>query len=206
MNACDADPTIDLGPAAELVAAIVRGIREDQLSGPTPCPEFTVGDLLDHLSGLALAFTQAARKEGTADGPGPSADGSRLPTDWQAVVPERLTALALAWRDPSAWSGPTAAGGLEMGGAEAGIVALDELVVHGWDLAVSTGQHYEPDGASVQAARSFVEQFSGPGTDAMRQGLFGPELAAPVAATPWEELLALAGRDPRDPLQTEPAG
>lgn len=204
MSDSGAAPIVDLGPAAELVAATVRGVREDQLGDPTTCPGFTVADLLDHVSGLALAFAQAARKETVADGPGPSADGSRLPPGWQEDIPGHVADLARAWRDPGAWAGRTAAGGLEMDGAEAGIVALDELVLHGWDLAVSTGQPYEPDEESVDAARGFVDQFSGPGTDDMRRGLFGPELTVPPAATPWEELLALAGRDARNPLRSAP--
>lgn len=196
---------IDLRPAAELVAALVRGTRADQLGDPTPCPDYAVGDLLDHLSGLALAFAQAARKETAVDGLGPSADGARLPGAWREVIPEQVLALAQAWCDPGAWSGPTAAGGLEMDGAEAGIVALDELVLHGWDLAVSTGQPYAPDDVSVEATRSFVAQFSGPGTESMREGLFGPELATPTGATPLEEVLSTAGRDPRATLRAVPS-
>ena len=59
---------IDLGPAAAAVAAIVAGVREDQLGDPTPCSRLNVADLLDHLNGLALAFTCAARKEPVAGG------------------------------------------------------------------------------------------------------------------------------------------
>ena len=57
---------IDLRPAADRLAAIVRGVRDDQLDAPTPCPEYTVGDLLDHIGGLAKAFTWAATKESLA--------------------------------------------------------------------------------------------------------------------------------------------
>ncbi|WP_114905636.1 TIGR03086 family metal-binding protein [Ornithinimicrobium murale] len=197
MSTVEPESAVDLRPAAELMATVVRGVRDDQLDGPTPCTDYTVGDLLDHVSGLSLAFAQAARKE--ASGPGPSADSSRLPPDWREVVPGRVLALAEAWRDPESWSGQTAAGGLEMDGATAGLVALDELVLHGWDLAVATGQPFDPDRASVEGAQAFAAQFSGPGTEQMRRGLFGTEVAAPADATRLETLLAMAGRDPRDP-------
>lgn len=187
----------DLRPAAELVTAVVRGVGDDQLGGPTPCPDYTVGDLLDHLRGLAIAFTRAARKETSAGDSPPRVDAAHLPDGWRDEIPERVAELAAAWQDPGAWTGQTAAGGLEMDGATAGLVALDELVLHGWDLAVASGQDFAPDRASVSGARSFVAQFSGPGTEGMRQGLFGPEREVPDGATAFEELLAMAGRDPR---------
>ena len=55
--------TPDLTAAAARVATLLRGVSDDQLDGPTPCPAYTVGDLVDHIGGLALAFTWAATKE-----------------------------------------------------------------------------------------------------------------------------------------------
>ena len=51
----------DLGPAARRVSALLEGVDDDALGRPTPC-EYDVATLLDHLDGLALAFTLAARK------------------------------------------------------------------------------------------------------------------------------------------------
>ncbi|MGW0041980.1 TIGR03086 family metal-binding protein [Rhodococcus sp. NPDC003348] len=186
---------LDLRPATHAVAGIVRGVRDDQLSAPTPCREYTVADLLDHIDGLALAFTLAARKQPLEVGP--SGRGDRLPDDWRDHIATRLDELAQAWRDEAAWSGNTRAGGVDLTGGEAGRVAMNEVVVHGWDVARATGQSYLVDDASVNGARDFVAQFSGPGTEEARSGLFGPEVAAPADATPLERLIALTGRDPR---------
>lgn len=188
--------TFDLRPAASALAEVVRGTTPEQLTDPTPCEQFSVADLLDHIDGLALAFTQAARKETAPDEQPPAPDGSSLVADWATTLPQRLEDLAQAWADPSAWTGRTAAGGLEMDGTEAGLVALDELVLHGWDLAKATGQEFDPGPESVAGARLFVDQFSGPGTEEMRQGLFDPQVPVPPGAQPVEELVALAGRDP----------
>jgi uncharacterized protein (TIGR03086 family) len=184
----------DLGPACAAVADLVREVRDDQLGDPTPCERYTVAHLLEHLDGLALAFTLAARKEPVDGTPGQEtgdpADG------WRTRIPERLADLAAAWRDPDAWTGETAAGGVEMTGDVAGTVAMDEVVVHGWDLARALGRDLAVDGASVAVARDFVSLFSGPGTEEMRGDAFGPERQAPAGASPLEELVALTGRDP----------
>lgn len=65
----------DLRPAADVMAALVESVRDDQLTAPTPGPELTVGDLLDHIDGLSLAFTAAATKTppaGAANRPPPT--------------------------------------------------------------------------------------------------------------------------------------
>ena len=59
----------DLSPAADQLAGLVRTVTDGDLKAPTPCPDYTVGDLLDHVNGLAVAFTMAALKtplDGTA--------------------------------------------------------------------------------------------------------------------------------------------
>ena len=83
-----------------------------------------------------------------------------------------------------------------MSGAEAGIVALNELVVHGWDLARGSGQAFEVDDAAVSALVEFGEQFSGPGTEELRGDAFGPVVEVPAEATPLDRLVGLMGRDP----------
>lgn len=189
--------TFDLEPTADHVAGIVASIGDDQLEAPTPCTEYTVGDLLDHVSGLSLAFTAAATKEKLGgDAQGPSGDASRLADDWRTSIPAQVRALAVAWGDAAAWTGMTQAGPIEMPGEIAGLVALNELVLHGWDLARASGQTYAPDARAVEAARDLVAQFSGPGTEEQRVGGFGPELEVPAGATTLDELLALSGRDP----------
>ena len=53
---------LDLSPAARRMTALISGLRDDQLDAPTPCPSYSVGELLAHVGGLALAFTAAAKK------------------------------------------------------------------------------------------------------------------------------------------------
>ena len=55
---------VDLGPAAQRLADLVTRVGDDELGLPTPCPAYTLGDLIDHVGGLALAFTASARATG----------------------------------------------------------------------------------------------------------------------------------------------
>jgi uncharacterized protein (TIGR03086 family) len=188
---------VDLTPAAQRLGDLVSDVDDDMLDAPTPCPDYTVGDLVDHVGGAALAFTGAAVKDmGDVTASGPSGDASRLGDDWRTRIPRDLTSLGQAWRDPDAWTGMTRAGGIELPGEVAGLVALDELVLHGWDIARATGQEYDCDLPSLEAVHGFVEQFSGPGQEAAREGLFGPVVDVPAAAPLLDRVVGLAGRDP----------
>lgn len=187
--------TLDFGPATTAVAGIVAGVRDDQLGDRTPCPAMTVADLLDHVHGLSLAFTLAARKEPISGGGAPEADGSRLPDGWRDEITTRLAALAGAWSDPAAYDGMTMAGPVEMPAEIAALVAIDEVVVHGWDLARATGQEYDPGDAAALAALGFAQSFQVP-ADAADGGLFGPPIEVPDDAPALDRLAGATGRDP----------
>ncbi|MFK4067728.1 TIGR03086 family metal-binding protein [Streptomyces sp. NPDC029674] len=186
---------LDLGPQTRLVARIAEGITDDRLAAATPCPEYAVRNLLGHVIGLSHAFRLAAGKEF-----GPTLDrdpGSGTPDispDWRAELPEALDDLAHAWRDPSAWQGMTRAGGVDLPGEVAGLVALDELVVHGWDLARATGQEYAPDEVSLEAAKALLTPTGDEPGDG--GGLFGPPVAVPDGAPLLDRVIGLSGRDP----------
>ncbi|MDQ3944456.1 MAG: hypothetical protein M3357_04765 [Actinomycetota bacterium] len=90
----------------------------------------------------------------------------------------------------------TRAGGFGLPGDVAGLVALDELVVHAWDVARASGQPYDCDPASLEVVHEFVAQFSGPGKEDQRQGLFGPEVHVPDEAPLLDRVIGMAGRDP----------
>jgi uncharacterized protein (TIGR03086 family) len=188
---------VDLEPATRQMTGLIAGIDDDQLGRPTPCPDYTLGDLVEHVGGFALAFAAAATKEAIEGGsPGPSGDVSRLGDDWRRRIAADLKTLAEVWRDPSAWTGMTRAGGLELPGEVAGVVALDELVVHGWDVAVASGQPYTCDQSLLEAVHGFVSRFSGPGKESDRAGLFGPEVEVPADAPLLDRVLGMTGRDP----------
>jgi uncharacterized protein (TIGR03086 family) len=185
----------DLTPATETLARVVASLDDDQLGAPTPCHGMSVADVLDHVDGLCLAFTGAAAKDLDAGSQAPVADGSRLGTDWRARIPGRLAQLAAAWRDEAAWAGMTRAGGIDMPGEIAGTVAIDEVVVHGWDVAVATGHSYSGDEGLLRAAYGFAQAAVARGPHGT-PGLFGPPVTVPDDAPLLHRLLGLTGRDP----------
>jgi uncharacterized protein (TIGR03086 family) len=190
---------LDLHPAARELSRVLDGVTHDHLVGPTPCPGYSVGALLDHVCGLTLAFAWAAEKS-TAEhavdgGPAPGGATAAKPDPrWREVLPQRLSALAAAWDDPAAWQGFSEAGGVTMPSDLTGLVALDELVLHGWDLATATGQDFRCAPADAEAVLGFASRTAD--DPSARQGLFGPVVAVPDDAPTFERALGMAGREP----------
>src|SRR3954469_8984060 len=184
--------SLDLTPTVTEASRVVAAVQDDQLSGPTPCADTSVAALLDHLHGLAVGLRLAAEKRPTG---APSASAAELPTDWQARIPRELDELAAAWRDPAAWEGTSEPGGVQLPAAWAGRVALNEVLVHGWDLAVAIGRPYVPDPAAVQACIDYAHEFAAAAPEA-RNSIYGPVVPVPEDAPALDRLLGLTGRDP----------
>jgi uncharacterized protein (TIGR03086 family) len=195
----------DLRPASARLARLVAGVTDEQLAAPTPCERYRLGDIVEHVGGLSMAFQWAARKAwpDAAGSRPPSGDAARLPADWRTRIPEQLAALGEARQDPQAWQGMTEAGGVALPGEVAGVVALDEVVVHGWDVARASGQPYDVDDATLGVVLGFVsaaqEQAGGRGSDE----LFQPPVPVPDDAPLLDKVIGLTGRDP---AWTPPAG
>ena len=184
----------DLGAATGLTASVVAAVTDEALDRPTPCPEYRVRDILAHLDGLSLAFTAAAGKDLGVMTDTPPGDAELVLEDgWRERIPTRLAALADAWRDPSAWDGMTRAGGVDMPAEVAGLVALDEVVLHGWDLAKGIGQAYEPDSDTAAVVHGFLVESR---KEEVPEELFGPVVEVGDDTRTFDHALGLAGRDP----------
>ncbi|WP_190137316.1 TIGR03086 family metal-binding protein [Streptomyces longispororuber] len=204
------DPTgVPLGALLAFAAAqavpVVRAIRDEQLGAPTPCAEYDVKDLVNHLFHVVVEFQALAAKE--------SADFSATPDyvargdGWRERFAEEADGLVAAWSAPGADEGTT--GALDLPAATVGAMALLDLTVHAWDLARATGQEF---GAAY-------EQGSGPGDGAAGAdgprvlealhvavaemaptarslGMFGDPVPVRDGASALERLLAATGRDP----------
>ncbi|MGK8520740.1 TIGR03086 family metal-binding protein [Nocardia asteroides] len=185
------NPEFDLQPAADALATVVGRITDDQLHAPTPCADTTVGALLAHVIDLTEAFRQSATKEAVGRSVAPSAPAERtLPDDWRLRIPAQLDALVAAWREPAAWDGVTEAGGVSGPAPVMARFALDEVVVHGWDLAKATGQPFDCDAGHLAILLDMLRDTPAEGVP----GLFGPVVPFSADASVLARVLALTGR------------
>ena len=171
----------DLGPAAEEMNRLVSGVRDDQLNDPTPCPDWSVADLLAHIHQFTTVFACNGRKQTRRPPAG-------LVDEWREAIPDQLDQLTDAWREESAWDGRVSAGGVEMAAADNALVAVEELTVHGWDLGRATGQDLRVDDVRLDLVVRFFEVFGGQP--------FGPPAPVPSGATRLDQTIARTGRDP----------
>jgi uncharacterized protein (TIGR03086 family) len=184
---------IDFTAACQRTADLLANVTDERLSAATPCERLRLSDLVQHIGGLALAFTAAARKEFGPLTDTPPSDPGELEDDWRASFPARLAGLARAWQDPAAWERMTRAGGVDFPAEVGGIVALTEVVIHGWDVARATGQPYECDPATLEAVLPHVTAIA---AEDPVEGLFGPAVPVTDDAPALDRVIALSGRDP----------
>jgi uncharacterized protein (TIGR03086 family) len=172
-----------LGP---VLAGVVARIGPGQLDKPTPCTEFTVRGVLEHMISGATSFAAAFRGESP-----PPAD-SNSPADPVAGFGQAMTGLADAMNSPGALERTIAAPfGDVPGQAFARFVVLDGLI-HGWDLATAIGEPYQPPDGLVGAVDTFAREAIVP--DMREAGMFAGPTEAPAGATPLERLVAFSGR------------
>lgn len=165
---------------------ILAGVRPDQLDLPTPCTEWDVRQLENHMVGWSRHF--AARESGAAPEGDPSAyqvsgDAAR---EFDSAVQPLVTALdrkISAPADPEAGGFPPTALATMLTG---------EYVIHGWDLATATGQPVPYTDAEAEAALAMKSLL----TPENRGQMFGPEVPVPPGATPLQQLIAYSGRRP----------
>jgi len=178
------DPITQLEAIVPLLNGLVAGLDDSDLDAPTPCAEFDVRQVLEHMVGGATMFASAFR--GTAP-----AEGS-LPDDVVGAFPVALSDLEAAVRSPGALERTIDAPfGQVPGDVFARFVVLDGLV-HGWDIATATGQTFDPPAAVVAAVDGFARQAL---SDDLRDGdTFKVALEPPSTASPLERVVAFTGR------------
>jgi uncharacterized protein (TIGR03086 family) len=174
--------------ALTMTSAVVGGITPEQWDTRSLCAGWTVRDELNHLVGGLRIFTAelTGRPAGDHD------------ADWLGAGPHRAYAEAAAadreaWRRPGALDGKVTISLGVLPGPMAAVVHLTEIVTHGADLAVATGQ---PDRIDEEACAGLLATMHDMGgMDAYRvPGMFGPELPVDGGQAPHRLLLAYLGR------------
>lgn len=180
---------IDFMPACHRMVELLSGVGDDQLAGPTPCADYAVRDLIEHVDQVARGFTALARNEDDDAAAGAAIDGD----DWRTSVGVRVEGLGEAWADPVAWRRSTDSGGLELSNELWGKIAFTEIVVHGWDLARATGQPFDLPAETLRACWDHVAEFV---PNAPIPELWAPPVELPADAPLIDRIVAITGRDP----------
>lgn len=177
------DVVVLFARAAGAASAMAARVMSSQLDAPTPCTEWTVAQLLDHM-GAGTSYLQSALGV-DHERPGIDAGAYRSAVDRCVEELRRPGALERRCLSPAdfEWSIADATAGTFM----------DQLV-HTWDLAVATGQdrRLDPELVDVCVAM-FLPQMPEIGRQA---GLVGPEVAVPADASAQDRLLGAMGRQP----------
>ncbi len=166
--------TVAVAQAADLLERVDEG----ELGEPTPCRDWTVGDLVDHLVNAPVNFTTMMRGQQPDWGAPPEHVGA----DRAQRFRDAGGGLLDAWRASDAASAQSP---LDW--------QLAELAVHTWDLATALGLptgHFDPGVA--ERGLGFMRQGL---TADNRAPVFAPEQPAPPDADAYTRIAAFAGRE-----------
>ena len=170
--------------AVDQAADLLGRVRDEQVAEPTPCSDWSVGDLVDHLVNAPSVFvTIMSGEEPDWGAPTPHVGSDRearfrtagddLVAAWRAARAGGPTERFNAYHSPMPWQ-------------------LAELAVHTWDLATALGEptgDLEPE-VAVQGL-AFME--GGLNAD-NRAPVFGPEQPTSPEADAYARIAAFAGR------------
>jgi uncharacterized protein (TIGR03086 family) len=190
MTSPQTDPRPLFRNALDWVATLIDGVRTEQFTDPTPCSEVDVRSLIGHIVGTV----DRGRVIGAGGDPLSVPEIATAPDDvWTAVLRSAADHYWTVWDDDALLDRTVTAPWGTFPGRAAVLIALNEALVHGWDLAVATGQDPEADPVSAQAALTIMQQAL-PETPRGGEVPFG-DIVRPVAdAGPTERLANWSGR------------
>jgi uncharacterized protein (TIGR03086 family) len=177
------DPIDSYRRATTGATTVLSGVRPDQLALPTPCSEWTVQDLIDHMTG-STEYLNAALA-GRAPTPAAGTDPDDFGRGAAAVLagleaPDALDRVCLS---PLGFEWPV---------SQAVMGTVMDTLIHTWDLAVATGQTVRLDPELVgMCIDAFLPEMPERGRES---GFVGPAVAVPADAPPHVRLLAAMGR------------
>lgn len=174
--------------AASAAQAVVDNLSPEQFALPSPCTEWDVRGVLNHLVFGNLMAHAGVR--GVAPPGDRSAD--HLGADPKAAFAHSVSACRAAFGEPGALDRVVRT---PLGDQPASFyvhMRINELIAHGWDLAAATGQ--STDLAPDLAERALAMWHSRMAAMPRAGSPFGPEQPAPPDATAADRLAAFLGR------------
>ncbi|MGH3450002.1 MAG: TIGR03086 family metal-binding protein [Haloechinothrix sp.] len=172
---------------------IVRRATDQDWSLPTPCTEWNVRDLVNHLVYEQL-WAPELLHGATLEEVGDRFDGDVLGEDPAASWTEAAGNARAAFAEPGALDRSVHVSVGQIPATDYGWQMITDLAVHGWDLATAIGV---PSAIGDELANQLLE-IARPQVDSWQAaGIFAPPVETATDAPPTDQLVALLGRQPR---------
>jgi uncharacterized protein (TIGR03086 family) len=182
------EPVEQLSVILPAVSDLVDRIDPADLHEPSPCARFVLRDVLDHMIVLSGSFSYLFRGQEPPGAAAPEDDGRVPAAAFRKAMDDLLDAVRSEGAMERTIEAPV---GTMPGEVFARLVAFDGLV-HGWDIAHTTGIAFEVPDDVVAAVDAFARTAI---SDDLRDGeTFKDAAPAPEAATPIERVAAFSGR------------
>jgi uncharacterized protein (TIGR03086 family) len=198
MTASDPGDLRELDARAVLASVgVVSAIAAGDLGRPTPCAEWTLADLLAHMTVQHRGFAAAAAGRGGDPevwrAGAPAADPVREYIEAAELVIAAFAAPGVLGRG---FALPEIIGGVEFPAPQAISFHFIDYVVHGWDVARSLGLPHQLDADLVLAALPIAAAVPEGGRRLRPGAAFRPGLVERAYAGPLDRILAMLGRSP----------
>jgi uncharacterized protein (TIGR03086 family) len=183
--------------ALQLTVDQVRSITIDQLGRPTPCADWDLAELLDHMTVQNHGFAAAAAGNG--------ADEALWTTGVHREDPvsdylDSADTVAHAFAEPDvtnrAFTLPELSQDKDFSGSQAITMHLVDSVVHAWDVARAIGHDIDPDEELIERTLRIAEQIPDGASRHEPGAHFGPRVALAAQHTALDRVVALFGRSP----------
>jgi len=169
-------------------ASLLDGVGDDDLARPTPCSEYDVAALRDHIVGWSQQFAAGSTEREPDVDPATYKAGDDAPEVFRRAADD----MVRGWRE----HGLDREVKLSMGSSPGPMVfnmSLMEYLSHGWDLASATGQ---PIPFTDEEAADALARAEATLRDEYRGDAFGPRREVADDAPAIDRFVAFMGRDP----------
>jgi uncharacterized protein (TIGR03086 family) len=190
------DPVANLARVLDDARALIATVSTDDLTKPTPCTNWDVGALVQHLISVATIYGRAFRG---GEGTPPAAPGGTIATSDGLAATYRQAADALldAARAPGALDKPARLLSIELPGQLAIRLVVADQLLHTWDLAQAIGRPFTMDESlaaeTLEGMREVLAALPGVRGEGRA---FSEEVPCPPDAPAQDRLLAFSGRQP----------
>lgn len=177
----DLNPLTSADATLAVCQQVLRGVTAADLGKPTPCTEFTVAQLVDHLLGSLTGLAGRVGAEIAVPDSG----------DVEARVAGAAQQTLEAWHKHGL-DGTVAFGPNEVPASFAASILSLEFLVHAWDFAIATGQKVAVSDEVAAYALHLAEQVISP--DGRARGAFAAAIEVTADAAVFDRLIAFTGR------------